>query len=99
MAAGSNMLWYGGLSRRGVKLGLDNVEELLARLGRPQDSMRFIHVAGTDGKGSVCAMMESVLRESGYRVGAFTSPEILAVNECIRIDGIDIEDRDLEQVL
>ncbi|MDO5852998.1 MAG: folylpolyglutamate synthase/dihydrofolate synthase family protein [Thermoplasmata archaeon] len=99
MALGSNALWYGGLSRKGVKLGLDNEEELLERLGRPQDRIRFVHVAGTDGKGSVCAMMESVLREAGFRVGAFTSPEILAVNECIRIDGCEIEDRDFEQVM
>lgn len=99
MAQGSNALWYGGLSRRGVRLGLESEEELLERLGRPQDSVRFIHVAGTDGKGSVCAMMASVLREAGYRVGAFTSPEILRVNECIRVDGAEIEDRDLEQVL
>lgn len=93
------MLWYGGLSKRGIRLGLESEEELLERLGRPQDRMRFIHVAGTDGKGSVSAMIESILRESGFRVGAFTSPEILSVNECIRFCGSDIDERDLEQVM
>lgn len=99
MSTGPNMLWYGGLSRRGVRLGLESEEELLERLGRPQDSMRFVHVAGTDGKGSVSAMVESILREAGYAVGAFTSPEILRINECIRFRGEDIGDADLEQVM
>lgn len=99
MSLGPNLLWYGGLSKRGIRLGLESEEELLERLGRPQDRMRFIHVAGTDGKGSVSAMIESILRESGFRVGAFTSPEILSVNECIRFCGSDIDERDLEQVM
>ncbi len=92
-------MWYGGLSGRGIKPGLENERELLRRLGNPQDSLRLIHVAGTDGKGSVCAMMESILRASGYRTGMFTTPEILEVNECIRFDGCDIEDEDLDQIL
>lgn len=99
MSLGPNMLWYGGLAKRGVRLGLESEEELLERLGRPQDSMRFVHVAGTDGKGSVSAMVESILRESGFAVGAFTSPEILRINECVRFCGRDIEDADLEQVM
>lgn len=99
MASESNILWYGGLSSRGIRPGLGNESELLERLGRPQDSMRFIHVAGTDGKGSVCSMIESILDASGVRVGAFTSPEIRRMNECIRICGSEIDDADLEQVL
>lgn len=99
MASESNILWYGGLSSRGIRPGLGNESELLERLGRPQDSMRFIHVAGTDGKGSVCSMIESILDTSGVRVGAFTSPEIRRMNECIRICGSEIVDADLEQVL
>ncbi len=99
MSLGPNMLWYGGLSKRGIRLGLETEEELLERLGRPQDGIRFVHVAGTDGKGSVSAMIESILRESGFAVGAFTSPEILSITECIRFCGSDIDERDLEQVM
>ncbi len=99
MSLGPNLLWYGGLSKRGIRLGLESEEGLLERLGRPQDRMRFVHVAGTDGKGSVNAMVESILRESGFAVGAFTSPEILSITECIRFCGTDIDERDLEQVM
>ena len=99
MSLGPNMVWYGGLSKRGIRLGLETEEELLERLGRPQDGIRFVHVAGTDGKGSVSAMIESILRESGFAVGAFTSPEILSITECIRFCGSDIDERDLEQVM
>ncbi len=94
-----NLAWFEGLMRRGIKLGLENMEELLELLGRPQDDMRFIHVAGTDGKGSVCAMVESILKASGMRTGAFTSPFILKVNECIRLDGEDITDTDFLHLL
>lgn len=99
MSSGPNANWYAGLSNKGVRLGLEDERELLDRLGRPQDPLRILHVAGTDGKGSVCSMMESVLMESGCSVGMFTSPEILRINECIRIDGMEIEDEDLEAVL
>lgn len=94
-----NMGWFEGLSGRGVHPGLANITELMNRLGNPQKGMRTIHVTGTDGKGSVCAMMESVLRCSGYRTGMFTSPEIMRVNECIMIGGEDVSDEDLEMAL
>ncbi len=94
-----SLTWLDGLSRRGVRLGLGNMVELLGRLGDPHDGMRFVHVAGTDGKGSVCAMVESILRASGFRVGAFTSPFIMRVNECIRLDGEDVLDDDLSGVV
>lgn len=99
MESDGDMAWFEGLAKRGVKLGLENMTELLDRLGNPHVGMRFVHVAGTDGKGSVCAMVESVLKASGMRVGAFTSPHILKVNECIRLEGEDISDNDLEQIL
>ena len=54
--------------------GLDRVKTLCHALGDPQDSLKFIHVAGTNGKGSFCSMLDSVLRSQGYRVGLFTSP-------------------------
>ena len=56
-----------------MSLGLDRTRELLARLGNPQDSLRFVHVAGTNGKGSTCACMASILQAAGYKVGLFTS--------------------------
>ncbi len=94
-----NIAWLDGLTRRGVKPGLENTEELLRRVGDPREGMRYIHVAGTDGKGSVCAMTESILKASGLRVGAFTSPHIMRVNECIRVDGEEISDRDLVHLI
>lgn len=94
-----NRAWLEGLSRRGVRPGLDNTLELLRRIGDPQTGSRYVHVAGTDGKGSVCAMVESILKASDMRVGAFTSPHIMKVNECIRVDGEEIPDRDLIQMI
>ena len=70
-----------------AKLGLDRIRQVLDALGRPQDRCRFVHVAGTNGKGSVCAMIESVLRAGGDRTGLFTSPHLAEPTERIRIDG------------
>lgn len=72
------------------RLGLDRIHTLLERLGRPQDRLRFVHVAGTNGKGSVCAYLASVLQAAGYRTGLFTSPFIERFEERIRVDGADI---------
>lgn len=99
MDPAGNLEWFEGLDGRGIAPGLDNIRELMSRLGDPQEGMRFIHVAGTDGKGSVCAMIESILKASGIRVGAFTSPHIIKINECIRISGDEMPDRDLDQML
>ena len=86
--------WLFGLTRFGVKNGLENIRELLCRLGNPQSSFRTIHVAGSDGKGSTCALIHSVLVESGITAGLFTSPHILRPNERIRVDREDISDDD-----
>lgn len=77
------------------KPGLDRVRELCAALGDPQDSLKFIHVAGTNGKGSFCAMTESILRHAGYKVGLFTSPYIVEFNERMRINGENISNDEL----
>lgn len=77
------------------RLGLDRIRELLERLGRPQDSLRFVHVAGTNGKGSTCAYLASILQAAGYRTGLFTSPYIERFEERIRVDGADIGRDDL----
>lgn len=70
-----------------AKLGLERIGTLLEALGNPQSSLRIVHVAGTNGKGSTCAMMESALRAAGYRTGLFTSPHLVEPTERIRIDG------------
>ena len=75
--------------------GLDRVKTLCRALGDPQDSLKFIHVAGTNGKGSFCAMLDSVLRAQGYKVGLFTSPYIMEFGERMRVDGENISEREL----
>lgn len=78
------------------RLGLERIRELLERLGRPQDRLRFVHVAGTNGKGSTCAYVSSILCAAGFRTGLFTSPYVEAFHERIRVDGENISDGDLE---
>jgi len=70
-----------------AKLGLDRISTVLDALGRPQDRLRIAHVAGTNGKGSTCAMIESGLRAAGHRTGLFTSPHLAEPTERIQIDG------------
>lgn len=82
----------------GSRPGLERITELCAALGNPQRGMRFVHVAGTNGKGSFCAMTASVLREAGYRTGLYTSPYVLRFNERMSIDGIDISDDELAEL-
>jgi dihydrofolate synthase / folylpolyglutamate synthase len=84
--------WLFGTQQRGLKLGLNNVRCLLSSQGEPQDALQFIHVAGTNGKGSVCAMLESITRAAGIKTGLFTSPHLVKFNERIQIDGIPIDD-------
>ena len=76
----------GNLRLSGTKLGLETTRRLAARLGNPQDGLNFIHVAGTNGKGSVCAMLESIYRAAGYRTGLFTSPHLLDFRERIQVN-------------
>jgi dihydrofolate synthase / folylpolyglutamate synthase len=79
--------WLDRSARIGVKLGLANTLALLEALGDPRRGLRFLHVAGTNGKGSVCAMMDAVLRRAGLRTGLFTSPHLMDFRERIRVDG------------
>ncbi|MBE6653154.1 MAG: bifunctional folylpolyglutamate synthase/dihydrofolate synthase [Ruminococcaceae bacterium] len=83
---------------KGSRPGLERTVELTDRLGRPQDHLKFIHVAGTNGKGSTSAMLASILQKAGYRVGLYTSPFILRFNERMKIDGQDIPDEELAEV-
>ncbi|MCL4793632.1 MAG: bifunctional folylpolyglutamate synthase/dihydrofolate synthase [Bryobacteraceae bacterium] len=77
-----------------LKLGLDRVQALLDRLGSPHRDCRFIHVAGTNGKGSTCAMLESALREAGVRTGLFSSPHLVEPTERIRVAGAQVSRQD-----
>lgn len=81
------------------RLGLSRMVDLLERLGRPQDELRFVHVAGTNGKGSVCAYVASVLQAAGYKVGLFTSPFILCFEERIRVNGENITGEELARAV
>lgn len=79
----------------GIKLGLHVEEALLLRLGNPEKQFATIHVAGTNGKGSVCVLLESILRAAGYRTGLYTSPHLVRLNERIRVGGKEISDGEL----
>lgn len=82
-----------------TRLGLSRTKELLEKLGNPQDKLKFIHVAGTNGKGSTCAMLESVLRQAGYRTGLYTSPFIADFNEQLKVGGVNIKDEELVELV
>lgn len=88
-----------GLRAAGVLLGLDRVKLALARLCQPQSRLRFVQVAGTNGKGSTAAMTEAILREAGVRTGLYTSPHLLRFTERIRIQGREVDPAALEPVL
>ena len=83
---------------KGSRPGLERTVELTNRLGRPQDSLKFIHVAGTNGKGSTSAMLAAILQRAGYKVGLYTSPFIIRFNERMRINGADIPDEELAAI-
>ena len=80
----------------GSKPGLERVGELLEKLGSPQKGMRFIHIAGTNGKGSCAAMTASILKAAGYKTGLFTSPYLYRFNERMQINGKQIDDEVLD---
>lgn len=82
-----------------IDLSLDRMYSALDKLGNPQDSLKYIHVAGTNGKGSTCAMLASILQEAGYKVGLYTSPHIFEYTERIKINGIEIEKQDFADLI
>jgi dihydrofolate synthase / folylpolyglutamate synthase len=83
----------------GAKFGLANSFKLAALAGNPQNRLRFIHVAGTNGKGSTCAMLESIYRAAGLRVGLFTSPHLVAFGERIQVNRRVISERDIGRLV
>lgn len=80
---------------KGSRPGLERISVLCELLGHPEKQLKFIHVAGTNGKGSTCRMLSSILEKAGYRVGLYTSPFIERFNERIMLNGCDIPDEDL----
>ena len=83
------------LQRRGIKMGLNHTSWLLNFLGNPQDNFKTIHVAGTNGKGSTSAIINSILITNGYKVGLYTSPHLINFNERIRVNGVTITDEEI----
>lgn len=81
------------------KLGLERIIELCERLGNPQNKTKTIHVAGTNGKGSFCAMISAVLHDAGYKVGGFSSPSLTEVTDSFRIDGEEISREDFAEIM
>jgi dihydrofolate synthase/folylpolyglutamate synthase len=88
-----------GLQIFGANFGLENIFKLAALAGNPQTQLRFIHVAGTNGKGSTCAMLESIYRASGLRVGLFTSPHLVSFRERIQVNRQLISESELAQLV
>ena len=84
--------WIDGLRYASEKNGLSNMRALCAALGNPQDRLRAVHVAGTNGKGSTCALLERMLRACGLRTGLYTSPYLMRYNERMRVNGEPIGD-------
>ncbi len=82
--------WLYSLEARPWRFGLERTEALLGRIGNPENSLKFIHVAGTNGKGSTAAMISSVMQHAGYKVGLYTSPHIMDFEERIRVNGSKI---------
>jgi len=77
-----------------IDLGLERISRILDSFGNPQDKLKYIHIAGTNGKGSVCAMLDAILREAGYKTGLYTSPHIFEYTERIKVSGIEISKED-----
>lgn len=82
-----------------IDLSLDRISSALEKLGNPQDDLKYIHVAGTNGKGSVCTMLESILREAGYKTGLYTSPHIWNYTERIKVNGEEIPEEVFAQYI
>src|SRR5512142_2299830 len=81
-----------------MRLGLERMERALDALGHPERSLRILHVAGTNGKGSTCAMAAQALQDAGHKTGLYTSPHLVRFNERIAIDGIAVDDDRLERL-
>lgn len=86
-------------SERGSRLGLERISEIMTKLGNPQNKIKTIHITGTNGKGSFSAMLSSVLKSAGYRVGSFSSPAITELTDSFRIDCKEISKEDFAEIV
>ena len=84
--------------RFGMILGLERMNMLLDRLGHPEKDLKVIHVAGTNGKGSVCGNISAILEDAGFKCGKYISPNLISVNERISINGKNISNAELEAI-
>jgi len=91
--------YLSSLTRFGMKPGLERTEALLKAMGNPEHRMAHIHIAGTNGKGSVASMLESTLREAGHTTGLFTSPHLRQYTERIRVCGDEIPERQFAELI
>ncbi|MEK7828630.1 MAG: Mur ligase family protein, partial [Deltaproteobacteria bacterium] len=87
------------LEKYGIRLGLERIKAILESLDNPQDKLNIIHVAGTNGKGSTSAIIASILLKAGYKVGLYTSPHLVRFNERIRIDGKEIPNKKIAELV
>ena len=87
------------LEKIGIKFELSRIARVCAYFGDPQDTLKIIHVAGTNGKGSTCAFLDSILRRSGYKVGLYTSPHLTDIRERIRVNGENIRGGDFTRLI
>ena len=87
--------WLYSFEKYGIKLGLERITHICKELGDPQKNYKVIHVGGTNGKGSVCRFLQSVLTLNGYRVGVYISPHLQRFSERFVIDGKEISEDDL----
>ncbi len=90
--------WINGLRYAGEKNGVENMRALLARLGNPERQLKMVHVAGTNGKGSTCSMLERMLRGCGMKTGLYTSPYLMRFQERMRVNGVPIDDESLVRI-
>ena len=93
---GSALDYLFGLEQFGIKYDLDNIQALVAALDHPERAYRTVHIAGTNGKGSVTAMVDAMLRAAGHRTGRYTSPHLIAVNERFVVSGEPVTTTRLE---
>ncbi len=99
MGSSKEFIRYANSFQTVINLGLERILKLLDCVCNPQNHLQVIHVAGTNGKGSVCSFLQSILTASGKKTGKFISPNMLRVNERISVDGTEISDADLERLL
>ena len=98
MNASEAIAYIESVSWKGSRPGLERVRELLDRMGCPEKALKYVHIAGTNGKGSTAAMTASILQNAGYKTGLYTSPHIYRFHERIRVNGVDISDEDLSAI-